>query len=81
MGPDLVWLLYLKTFSAAWRTFPPNHSPHSLTLPPSRQLSISPPLLTVISWFFFFPHLHKFSAPLTLQEPPSVVCGGLPDSH
>ena len=72
MGPDLVWLLYLKTFSVAWRTFPPNHSPHSLT--PPRQLSISPPLLTVISWFFF-PSSINFLLLSPCKNPPLLFVG------
>lgn len=80
MGPDLVWLLYLKTFSAARHTLPESLlDPHPHTQPLHTPTFHFTCLLTIIS--HFFPLLRKFSAPLTLQEPPSVVCGGLPDSH
>lgn len=72
MGLDRVWLLFLKTSAA-------RHAYSNLPLHATPQLFISPHLLTIISLFFLL--LHKFAAPLTLQEPPSVVCGDLPDSH
>lgn len=53
MGPDLVWLLYLKTFSAARHTLPESLlDPHPHTQPLHTPTFHFTCLLTIISHFF-----------------------------